>query len=196
MLERASTTAAPRTRPILFSAPMVRALLSGRKTQTRRMLNPQPGRVEKSQSASRQGKAVPCRQGAVGDLLWVRERWGHAKDLRDRIPVGRAKFVYAADVAESLRKGPGWRGSFYMPREASRVLLKIVARRVERLQAISERDARAEGYDPSATSLEPRAWYRQLWNSINTDRKHRWKANPWVWVIEFEVVSPPARATL
>lgn len=200
-------------RPILFSGPMVRAILEGRKTQTRRVIKPQPSYQgydgppklnsfgEFSYPAQRGFK---CPYGQPGDRLWVRETWnawrqcnleynewdtcGFApSEIKERY--GAVKLEYAA-TSESV--GP-WRPSIHMPRWASRITLEIMSVRVERLQDVSEEDARAEGCEWSQwsfpNSTRPgKSAYRALWESIHGHGS--WDQNPWVWVVEFKEVKP------
>lgn len=221
-------------RPILFSAPMIRAILDGRKTQTRRIVKPQPAPHETwdwSWPVLRPGvtpgtricwrndvqpNLYPyCPHGHRGDRLWVRETvqaFANA-DGTDRIR-------YLADGAEAghenTREGAErWMDLYHyrkqksakvpairMPRWASRITLEITEVRVERLQAISEADALAEGiieYDPTEEDPAEYAWdeergrgeifweaahaFKSLWRSINGAGS--WDANPWVWAISF-----------
>src|SRR4051812_41080983 len=126
-----------KTRPILFAAPMVRAILDGRKTQTRRAvateLRPQNEPVN---------ARLACPWGAPGEQLWVRERWAYANQFRDCRAHNGGPLLYAADEP-TPRRGP-WHASCHMPRSASRLVLKIVAVRMERLCEISCADAFAE----------------------------------------------------
>lgn len=174
-------------RPILFSAPMVRALLDGSKTQTRRMVKPFFARVGAIASAvpadvvvERDGFAHRgCPYGQPADRLWVRESWHQRGVWRkpdwpeaewdDAYWSGSKDVIYAADAA---RPATGWRGrpSIHMPRWASRILLEIVSVRVERLQDISVADAKAEGITPyevrqfaqfGATAEERAAMYQR-----------------------------------
>jgi len=210
-------------RGIIFSGPMVRALLEGCKTQTRRIVKHQgivdhpatPG-CKIIQLASTQAwlNSQPdhpqhiskfCPYGQPGDRLWVRE----AHYLTDDGDFERV--VYATDedaVREHLDYitalpasfSAAWRArhtklrpSIHMPRWASRILLELTAVRVERLQDISEEDARAEGVTlPERTcTMYDGMWrdgYRVLWESINGDGS--WDANPWVWVISFKQIKP------
>lgn len=148
-------SAATRERPILFSGPMVRAILDGRKTQTRRVVKPQPafrpetvaeitegGRLRLEdvvRAAWEHGEGPRCPYGSPGDRLWVRE--AHA--LLPGI-AGDDRPVYRADFGDS-RPQPPWRASIHMPRWASRILLEVTDVRVERLQEISTEDVWAEG---------------------------------------------------
>ena len=242
-------------RPILFSGPMVRAILSGAKTQTRRALNPQPNVTldyTKGRSVQRLRcvglvpggkKGLPwwqaedergpinafadgrdsvkaeigCPYGQVGDYLWVRETFS--------VDTGSCSFggVYSSFTTVTYRAGGeasfeyegrweddpylkafnaqrgDWRPSIYMPRWAARILLEVTAVRVERLQDISRSDAKAEGFLPGLNGLESWAGqsygnaqeaYRACWDSLNAMRGYSWNVNPWVWVLEFNRVTP------
>lgn len=217
-------------RPMPFSAPMVQALLDGRKTQTRRILKPQPVasdfRNTKPESArwfydqQRGGLWIAdgCAAGpfkpayAAGDRLWVREGWrpsygadwyredlGRVPTPRDFDPA-RTSIEYLADGTREL--GGQGRPSIHMPRWASRLTLFVTDVKVERLQDISEEDARAEGcfvgkatgrIFENATSMRlggnewanARDWFADLWDSINGFGA--WDANPWVVAVSFTV---------
>jgi len=211
-------------RPILFSAPMVRALLDGRKTQTRRILKPQPqGHVWRYGWSAGNGATFNADDVSgripiwAGYRLWVRETWrAHGwhgdcveiayaaqrgqvgwseQHLQIPYPKGdRNAFKYYAP------KGPDfWRPSLFMPRWASRISLSVTDVRIERLQDISEADARAEGcpvtwdgkpYDPPPPEVDSwqgygRASYCLLWSKINGHGS--WDANPWVVAYTFTV---------
>ncbi|EKZ5349557.1 morphogenetic protein [Klebsiella pneumoniae] len=215
-------------RGMIFNGEMVRAILDGRKTQTRRIIKPQP---EATLSGSLSGKwlsrplnglllpkiediAIHCPFGVVGDRIWVRETFqGPLFDYdlmdsycKDPTPFEKPEFcVYKADGVPAPEFYDAddelhccWRPSIHMPRWASRILLEITNVRVERLNAISEEDARAEGIidggclncgepepcgcanpEPDATDA-----FAYLWQSIYGQES--WNANPWVWVISFE----------
>ena len=190
-----------RERQILFSAPMVRALLAGVKTQTRRALKPQP---EPSGEGS---LPIDSPYGQPGDRLRVREtflaygRWEiryNDKKARDEwrfvdmtLECNFA-YQYAADgVDRPLAKGrgtvPAWhlRPALFMPNVASRILLEVTSVRVERLQEISDSDALAEGCSPSDIQNGERLAnaYARVWESINGPGS--WDADPWVWVVTF-----------
>ena len=230
-------------RGMIFNGEMVRALLSGRKTQTRRIMKVQPKpsksrpgdfwfSSKKLESMVHVSDLAPgnspiadyhlfiqehcCPFGAVGDRIWVRETFQGPlvhEELFEEYSAYPKKFEtpeyceYAADggvrpeycdLDDNLRHG--WRPSIHMPRWASRILLEITDVRVERLNAISEEDARAEGIidggclncgepepcgcanpEPDATDA-----FAYLWQSIYG--QENWNANPWVWVISFERV--------
>lgn len=228
-------------RPILFSAPMVRAILDGTKTMTRRIIKPQPTHFNPAGTPRRvvpnggPSESICCPYGQPGDRLWVRETyfaWGRwetrfsAKKGRDEwhfidmtLESGRS-YAYDTDedtpmlVKRRSTMVPLWwrRPAIFMPRAASRILLEITDVRVERLQDISEDDARAEGIErgkdfpgwyrgpldgDSAGLAEagrhfkiptafPKLAFRALWESINGPKS--WAANLWVWVVEFRRV--------
>lgn len=178
-------------RPILFSAPMVRAIFSGTKTQTRRVFKAKNGGVwpNKNDIPGMLQILRECPYGQPGDRLWVRETWAQARAARRDEPI-RDAIAYAAD-RESMADRFGipdrrWRSSIHMPRWASRILLEIVAVRVERLKDISIDDAIAEGVGIRCDSPMAVMEYSLLWESINGPGS--WDANPWVWVIEFQRV--------
>ena len=199
----ATETNEQRERPIIFSGPMVRAILEDRKTQTRRVIKPQPthfhdfgnGRLPcKSDMTKTPSCAdeIPCPYGQPRDRLWVRETW--KPHIQTSI---HSTAIYKADYALSGGPGP-WKPSIFMPRWASRLTLEIAGIRVERVQEITEKDAVAEGIIVQPGHLwwplgskEPMKQYthRQafsaLWDSINAKRGFGWDKNPWVWVIEF-----------
>jgi hypothetical protein len=206
-------------RPILFSAPMVRAILEGRKTVTRRVCKPQPSANAHTTCASgnpmgawwETGKDINrCPHGQPGDRLWVRETWycDHFEvmrgpylkpddlDIREALEDGT--LVYGADgLAPYEQEQPTWKPSIHMPRWASRILLEITAVRVERLQDITEAQALAEGI-----ALHPGGGHhvedgKHHWASpidsfagLWSSVGGDWDANPWVWVVEFKRVKP------
>lgn len=196
---------ATRERPILFSGPMVRAIMAGRKTQTRRLVHERmylivdgdedTGRVIEQSDADFGALATEharCPYGQPGDRLWVRETWARL--------AGNGRVVFRDDVPQDRRPKMKWQPSIFMPRQISRITLEVSGARVERLLDISEDDARAEGVDvkhigsfshpylggrvdgrPAAHS------YFVLWDEINGKRA-ACETNPWVWVISFRRV--------
>ena len=190
-------------RPILFSAQMVRAILDGRKTQTRRIVNkPIPvghkfhGWIIESTDKKRDGCAAwsigddalaydlivaKCKYGKPGDRLWVRETF-----LQDT-----NGFIYRADGDFEGNAGilGGWKPSIHMPRSASRILLEITGVRVERLRDISEEDAKSEGAHAINFGYGDcyALGFKQIWESINGHGS--WDLNPWVWVIDFKRIN-------
>lgn len=253
-----TTTTIAKERPILFSGRLVRAILEGRKSQTRRVVMSKARNMQESGQVCvrrnpdndpwyrehvwsvRQSGGVwgdftheqmlaQCPYGKPGDRLWVREAWrfgyptgepGHFSILA---PTGHSldregRCFYRSDFAEK----PGeprmlWRPSIHMPRRFSRIMLEVVGIRVERLQDITEEDAKAEGVQipvhvdetcppgkgyGMVNLLAPylkthksagqdalfRAEFSFLWDTINAGRGFGWAANPWVWVVDFRRV--------
>jgi len=185
-----------RERPILFSGPMVRAILNGQKTVTRRVVKSdwiQSDRAPLETSTGVfhfwcSGEHV-CPYGIPGDRLWVREAWASIRVVQ---APDQEWVVYREGDNRTDYGGP-WKPSIHMRRRDSRILLEIVAVRVERLQDITEQQALAEGVasceqdlDPDGNCYTPVELFSILWSSINgTDS---WNANPWVWVVEFKRV--------
>ena len=201
-------------KPILMSSPMVRAILEGRKTQTRRVAKKQPisGDVKPTKDdgiwSSQTERSVvsyfSCPYGQPGDRLWVRETFQHTCDVKGDACVrykadGKAMHSWANDSGEGdwvkvsgecvPVDNPHWKPSIFMPRWASRITLELTAVRVERVQDIGEDDAIAEGIERDAM-CGPLSWYQTLWDSINAKRGFGWAVNPWVWVIEFRKITP------
>lgn len=198
-------------RPILFSGPMVRAILEGRKTVTRRVMKPMP----KNAGGQYTGWVLPehrtdCPHGQPGDRLWVRETFALVGNvdpgyLTYRATYPRCLLSRYPDLenipAELSDVGERWRPSIHMPRWASRILLEITAVRVERLQDISEEQAVAEGVDRPENIRDVDVWEgseREIFNAMNQPRERfsrlwadingpeSWENNPWVWVVEFK----------
>lgn len=194
-------------RPILFNAPMVRAILEGRKTQTRRIIKrPEQWQIEHDGHGcfceDINGDWHPvtdfCPYGKVGDRLWVRETH-YLVHQHGNPNLGIIEIDYKADLDLTQRMCPQkWRPSIHMPRWASRITLDITDIRVERLNEISDTDALAEGIELFPTNQykdygckfegvgfsDPRLSFSSLWQSING--YDSWTRNPWVWVIEFK----------
>nr|WP_218175480.1 hypothetical protein [Pseudomonas reactans] len=199
---------------------MVRAILEGRKTVTRREVKKQAALDCLAAGFEPAFLALPGNAdlfpyGKPGDRLWVRETWycDHFEVMRgpylkpDGLDIGEAiddgTLVYAADGLTPYEADqPIWKPSIHMPRWASRILLEITDVRVERLQDITEEQAKTEGvrlYTDHAElgdwwhvegietySADPRKSFELLWSSVGGD----WEANPWVWVVEFKRVTP------
>jgi hypothetical protein len=178
-------------RPILFSGPMVRAILPGTKTQTRRVIKPQPDKDGLSKVIDglwqdTDGRPYRCPYGVPGDRLWVRETWAvqHEYDAAAPSEIGAsARWHYAAtEDLGGLRKRP----SIFLPRRGSRILLEITDIRVERLQKISEADAKAEGAPLEQPVMGPPCHvlgFLNIWETINGAGS--WDADPSVWVVLF-----------
>ncbi|WP_396616763.1 hypothetical protein ACHZ97_04095 [Lysobacter soli] len=205
---------------MLFSASMVRAILDGRKTQTRRVVTPAPvadrsfrsgfyvarpgDRLQRRVSLDAPAPCLAgvCPHGAPGERLWVRETHAFVPATAYRASIGVEQAVNPKDIHEAAIYREGfdrstggirWRPSIHMPRWACRLVLEIAGVRVERLQSISDDDARAEGssgghgsipgYGYSATPAEH---FAHVWRDLYGDAS--WQANPWVWVIDFKRV--------
>lgn len=186
--------------PIIFSTDMVKAILDGRKTQTRRILRPQPYLyIKKWVWAFRKGKLSTdgywlehCPYGQVGDRLWVRETWRTERRI-DSYSVGNVmdapsfslwykttSFGDGTVEFDQQKDGAGkWRPSIHMPRWASRITLEITGIRVERLQEID--------YEYNKEGCKDWTSFVYLWDSLNAKRGYGWEVNPWVWMIEFKV---------
>jgi hypothetical protein len=187
-------------RGILFRAEMVRAILDGRKTQTRRVISEayysgrKDGVLLKPEILMEPprglGVGSACtRYGVPGDRLWVRETW------RSHLCFNEERVYYRADgevnscdrCGETLRK---WTPAIHMPRRASRVTLQIENIRVERVSEISVQDAIAEGIDLAGRDTgDVITAYRKLWDTMRAGTEFAWDKNPWVWIIEFRRVS-------
>ena len=179
-------------KPILFNTDMVRAILEGRKTVTRRVAKPQPraiyhnGKiydddelyvVAENQNGKFEQVVLPYRPS---DILYVRETWAAWSPTYGTAP----KIIYKADGYSQSQK-MRWLPSIHMPREAARIFLRVTDVRVERLQEINDDGVVSEG-------MEIGAPFDDLWDSTikKADRTlYGWEANPWVWVIEFERIS-------
>jgi hypothetical protein len=214
----ATTATAPRERPILFSGAMIRAILDGTKSQTRRVVTSLNGhgfgRITEFGASDTPGYDFHfrntqmlwndlrtsdvlrgCPYGAPGDHLWCRETWA----LDPNAHPDEAGALYRAtdpgwDDSES---GLLWRPSIFMPRWASRITLEVTEVRVERLQTITEADAIAEGVDsvsgadvPRNATMCRRDDYAQLWDTINAKRGYGWDSSPYVWVVSFRRCEP------
>jgi len=200
-------------RQILFKGDMVRAIMDGRKTQTRRVV-----KFNKKLSENMmEGEAAEwCPYGRPGDRLWVRETHGFREHPRCRIYYKADMMSYGLDggwatpnedsigicnpqkIGVDIGKPNKWRPSIHMPRWASRINLEVLNVRVERVQDISEQDAKAEGGEKEVDGSLPvdetyQFAFANLWQRINgKPRKDgvdiSWYANPWVWVVEFKKI--------
>lgn len=228
--------------PMLFSAPLVRALLDGRKTQTRRVMKVQPisyvqgtpVHPEKHEKPyldaycgkkktllnprgmsrdwcwwttdDRCGPAIECAPCAPGDLIWVREAWARVGDNDDAIHACPNLMTHAYFKADSVQPEVlRWRPSSQMPRWASRLTLRVTDVRAQRLQDISEEDARTEGVMPNTFGRHTlwsgrenerptlrtarSAFIEHIWDDLyREDEEKSSAANPWVWAISFDVI--------
>lgn len=203
-------------RPILFSAPMVEAILEGKKTVTRRIV-----KLREFQRSGTQGYDWTfrdrrglwndlreddidsfCPYGQRGDRLWVRESWAHdaenleAAKSQHEDAMSPSPVYYLATLDKFLKGTLRKRPSIHMPRWASRINLEVTGVRVERLQDITPEQAKAEGDNERSGMPEYYErgalchvdWYKGLWRDING--LGSWELNPWVWVVEFQVLTP------
>ena len=203
-----------RTLPILFNTEMVRAILDDRKTCTRRVIK---DAVKENQEINKNGKGefelydITSRCGIPkgkiynppyqpGDILYVRETWHkYTKRVGNGESCHLAEFYgYKASIANSEDANEPWKPSIHMPKEAARIWLKVTDVRVERLQEMDKTDALKEGIDPRLCINLSHALtkFKKIWDS--TIKKsdldiYGWKANPWVWVIEFERCEKPGK---
>lgn len=200
-------------RPIMFSAPMVRAIREGRKTQTRRIVRePQPRLIDPCHKYNPHkftfwhddhypnGSGVFCPYGVPGDRLWVREAWYYdvpphklpskkpkdfdADSLYFRADGKCCQQIPECSCAEVGK--PKWKPSIHLPRWASRLTLEITDVRVQRVRDIDMNDVEAEG-----VSHDTDGAFQAAWASINGPDS--WDANPWVWAITFALVQPVLR---
>lgn len=193
---------------LMFKAPLVRAILDGQKTQTRRLVKwkgldkglnlgfsglravngGNEWVLESNSRTSSEWRCQPtlCPMGQPGDRIYVRETFA-------RVPTvcGSDELVFAADYQDGSDKAAGvkYTPAIHMPKTDARIWLEVTGVRVERLQDITDADALAEGVDRTNTSIPgyARERFRQLWESTGGD----WAANPWVWVIDFKRIEKP-----
>ena len=186
------------TKPILFSTPMVQAILAGRKTMTRRVIKFPEGLTGSHQVGESGNPKNPLGLMWVcgikrpkyqpGDILWVRETW-----------VKGGSYFYKATDNGLFDENVKWRPSIHMPREAARIFLRVTGVRVERVQDITPYDAWCEGcrignsfpWEEHIPELQQQCRdivFSDLWDNINAKRGYGWETNPWVWVYEFERV--------
>ena len=186
-------------KPILFSTPMVQAILDGRKTQTRRVIKINGCPItspKESLELTKEGLIYHsfCSMSGYykllyqpGDILWVRETW--SKDENGEY-VYRTNYGTTEDDSfpPSMFK---WKPSIHMPREAARIFLKVTNVRVERLQDITEDEAIKEGAKAygqnNCSGTSARIAFAEIWDKTTTE--YEWRTNPWAWVIEFEKIS-------
>jgi hypothetical protein len=192
-------------KPILFSTPMVMAILGGRKTQTRRVVKYQdtlnkgyrPTGFILDTTANKE--EIGCFRFdherflpvflkppyKVEDTLWVRETWcrGFARaDLGEKI-------IYKADIETDLQPIHNWKPAIHMPRKYARIFLEVISVRVERLQQMDVASCVHEGIDPgNAWTVDAKPNFIKLWDSLNAKRGYGWNVNPLVWVIEFKKI--------
>lgn len=214
-------------KPILFNTEMVRAIIDGRKTQTRRVIKLSDNTLEFTGHSLLDGQAIFCekKKGVEWsyqkhemqmpryypeDILYVRETWlavgnvfkfptHHIYKASPELCPKSCPYAFNGEWQTGCLS-PRWRPSIHMPKEAARIFLKVTDVRVERLQDITEDNAKAEGVEPTTTPNIPGKGithiqgFGELWNSTvkKSDlNKYGWNANPWVWVYEFERIEKP-----
>ena len=195
-------------KPIIFNTPMVQAILEGRKTQTRRVIKPQPVKDDTFKGPYWYEPTVVNKDGELGpgkpvfgisstdgewgikspyqpgDVLYVRETWSRDES---------GEYVYRTNygTTEDDSFPPSmfrWCPSIHMPREAARIFLRVTNVRVERVQDITAHDAIREGME-SEIPFDTVDEFKELWNNLNAKRGYGWDTNPWVWVVKFERIS-------
>jgi len=198
-------------KPILFSTPMVEAIEAGRKTQTRRLVNPQPNGSDVSRIGGTKNYSIfnpgDCFQIKpkfnIGDILWVREKW-----RKNDTPTGFPYHHYADDTIYTDRDNEKWKPSLFMPKQACRLFLEVTDIKIEKLNTISPEDAEREGIEHlggdiwkdymnkkcfpefmQGSTFTRTSSFKSLWEKINGVES--WEANPYVWVITFKVVQRP-----
>lgn len=197
-------------RPIIFNAENVRAILEDRKTQTRRVVKPQPALGQTVKKPYEDGKwwlvemgqylpvdlikEVFCPYGQIGDMLWVRESY-YTITKETTVVYYKADY-YLEDRFLPPCDRPKYIPAFFLPRRASRITLEITSIRVERLQEITEEDAQKEGITERSYITKEGVCLADMngyfvcsfinhWNILNAKRGYGWDTNPWVWVISF-----------
>ena len=208
--------------PILLNGDMVRAVQDGRKTMTRRVIKPQHKGGVITGPAAESGYAIEawgggkrhiaskinclsCPYGIPGDRLWVRETWATERQFDHLSPSNIPASAHKTERIMYEHFTHGWdkaRPSIHMPRWASRITLEVVSVRVERVQEITEDDAKAEGIASTVilesdgkdyTGQYARDGFACLWDSIYAKRGYGWDVNPLVWVIEFKQLTAAGR---
>lgn len=193
-------------RPILFNTPMVQAILDKRKTQTRRIIKPQPfedtfetglyhpAKIDEDGELypgpetfgiSTSDWSIKCPYGQIGDVLWVRETWLKCQDGYIFRADHFGNKTMTSENGKTFDASVKWKPSIHMPREACRLFLEITDIKVEMLQDISVEDAIAEGIIHKSMNC-PKVEFQQLWQTVYGDES--WESNPFVWVVEFKQV--------
>ena len=199
-----------KTRPIIFSGPMVRAILDGRKAMTRRAIKPQPpswapatigvGQIEEGFGFCDDVDGVDlCRYGKPCDCLYVKETFRKTFDVDGadvlEYRAGGTRLIVGNSIQHGQHRAtsilPKWVSPLFMPRWASRIELEITSIRAERVQDITDADAIAEGAQCEGfpASMTNRGAFAKRWDEINGGGS--WDANPWVWVVTFNRVEQP-----
>jgi len=192
-------------KPIIFNTQMVRAILNGDKTQTRRVIHPQQveysdGRIQTlDEFVAKESWDMLCAFAPynVGDILYVRETFAYWEGTAG------AGYIYKAD---EIHNPPiecclpdRWRPSIHMPKELARLFLRVKHIKAERIQIISVYDAECEGIAPrdhDRPDYEVIDDFALLWDEVNYKRGYGWEQNPWVWVYDFEVCEKPEESNV
>lgn len=173
-------------KPIAFSASLVRAILAGNKTESRRPMRPQPPSLVrhkgKDRPADEQGQWLTCPLAQPGTMLWVREPWAPA-------PSGSG-FRYLADVGPGAGKAVHWQPGRFMPHRAARIQLSVTHAFPQRLAQMTEAEALCEGAPVTLDEQgDPLAWFRRAWDRLYAAEGFAFDENPWVWVVRFRLYS-------
>lgn len=207
-----------RVLPILFNTEMVRAILDGQKTATRRVIkgnvlgilnSPYHKEHPEVQDEVLIMKLQPCQQG---DIIYVRETWAQIKDItswtkyfrENGKPIVPTEYVYRADNVhvDGILPDITWHPSIHMPKEAARIWLKVTDVRAERINDMTLDDFLKEGVmirpeafnDPDNAYMQAKDAFIDIWDSTIRKpelKRYGWDADPWVWVIEFERCEKP-----
>lgn len=201
-------------KPTIFNTEMVRAILEGRKTVTRRVVKFKAGQNPRWTGYIPDGPVlygsnnIPVAKAPyhAGDILYIRETWARTPDLFDEFP----QYLYRADYSENdLHMGEGnnetttdfpacvkWRPSIHMPKEAARIFLRVKSVTAQRLRDMVLGDVLNEGIQEAETYEETWNRWHKLWDSTVPKHPNKfksypfyWQDNPWVWVIKFERIS-------
>jgi hypothetical protein len=203
--------------PILFSTPMVRAILDGKKTMTHRVVKGPPCTDTNGCININGFWIIPERDKDhafdsitpyyIGRHLWVRETWAENKNTAgDKVDPLEREYLYKADPV-SYSPPVKWKSPIFMPRKAARIILEITGIRIERIQDITEADTIKEGinrgpdenrmcdFKDCKYTLDHNencgvCLFRQLWEILNKKRSYNWESNPWVYAISFKVINP------
>ncbi|WP_035571685.1 hypothetical protein [Halonatronum saccharophilum] len=188
-------------KPILFNTDMVRAILEGAKTQTRRPIKSPTGHFQVCCQKNKFDKkwVVQVDENEMmldenvnppyeaGDILYVRETF--IKTVEIELDSGKKEYHYRATPDDMIKQTPKgaikWKPSIHMPKEAARIFLKVTDVRIERLQDMWNKDAIAEGFWGDDT-FNAQYYFCVTWDGMYKTKGYGWGKNPWVWVIEFE----------
>lgn len=171
-------------KPIAFSAALVRAILAGNKTETRRPMRPQPPALVRHKGRDRPadegGEWLRCPLAQAGTMLWVREPWAPGES--------GSGFRYLADLGPGAGKSVKWQPGRFMPHRAARIQLSVTHVFPQRLAQMAEAEALREGAPVSLDEAsDPLAWFRRAWDGLYAADGLGFDENPWVWVVRFKL---------